>query len=136
MGLDEYRSLLIEAERAAQESFDKTIISLSSGALGISFVFVSNITTEPIQRPLLLILAWGVWGLSVTLILTSFVTSRFAFQRAVKQVDTEKVHDERPGGLLTVITNMLNIISGMLFIVGVFLLAWFVTVNMGIVSSE
>jgi len=38
--LQEYRTHLVAAEQKAQEDYDKTVISLSGGALGISFAFI------------------------------------------------------------------------------------------------
>lgn len=35
--LQDYRKLLLTAEQQAQANFDKTVLSLSGGALGVSF---------------------------------------------------------------------------------------------------
>jgi len=40
--LQEYRKHLVAAEQQVQADFDKTVLSLSGGALGISFAFVKN----------------------------------------------------------------------------------------------
>ena len=52
---EEYRNGLIAAEQKSQDDYDKTIISLSGGALAISVVFIKDImgNSEPI-------LVWAV----------------------------------------------------------------------------
>ncbi|WP_134984071.1 hypothetical protein [Xanthomonas axonopodis] len=47
----EYRQWLVVAEQKAQEDYDKTVLTLSGGALGISFAFVKDIVGQnPIQN--------------------------------------------------------------------------------------
>ena len=61
--LKEYRSHLILAEQKAQEDYDKTVVFLSGGALGISFAFVKDfIGTGPMVSQNWLIWAWICWG--------------------------------------------------------------------------
>ena len=54
--LQKYRDFLIAAEQKSQEDYDKTVIALSGGALGISFAFATDIVggqslTQPICCP-------------------------------------------------------------------------------------
>ena len=61
--LKEYRNWLIAAEQKAQEDFDKTVLSLSGGALGISFAFVKDIVgDQPLIKTKFLLTAWIAWG--------------------------------------------------------------------------
>jgi hypothetical protein len=129
--LAEYRTHLIKAEQKAQEDFDKTVLSLSGGALGISFAFVKDmIGTDPIQISGLLFSAWICWGLSVTSVLLSYYTSNLALRKAIKQVDEGKIYDERPGKCFDVITAVLNLLGAILFFAGVVLITIFVAFNL------
>mgnify|MGYP006172313013 CR=1 FL=1 len=79
-----YRQSLIEAEKQGQDSFDKTVLSLSGGALGISFVFIKDIIgVGAIVLPHLLLAAWVCWALSMLAILVSFYTSNRALRKAI-----------------------------------------------------
>ena len=58
-----YRLHLVAAEQKAQEDFDKTILSLSGGALGVSFVFLKDIVgPEHVAAPAWLFAAWLTWA--------------------------------------------------------------------------
>jgi hypothetical protein len=125
-----YRTHLIEARQKAQEDYDKTVLSLSGGALGISFAFVKDfIGPEPIVSPLLLMLAWGLWGLSSLFTLTSFYVSQLSLDRAIQQIDKGQ-YPYRPGGIAVHITNVLNALSGIMLFFGICSIAVFVFFNL------
>ena len=125
-----YRDLLIEARQRAERSYDKTLLSLSAGALGISFAFVTDIVpADKIAHHVLLMSAWMCWGLSMVSVLLSFVTSRKAFTRAILEVDEGE--GGRLGGRWDKATTTLNLVSGSAFIVGVCILIAFVWCNLG-----
>ena len=61
---NEYRRLLQELENKAQDQYDKTVILLSTGALGISFAFLKEIVKlETAVMIHFLIGAWICWAL-------------------------------------------------------------------------
>ena len=129
--LQEYRLLLIKAEQKAQEDFDKTVLSLSGGALGISFAFVKDIVgNKPLTNSGFLVASWIAWGISVTCVLTSFYCSQQALRRAIKQVDEGEIYEQTPGGFLSKLTAGLNALGAVLFLVGVVLIVIFVSNNL------
>jgi len=129
--LSEYRQALLPAEQKAQEDFDKTVVSLSGGALGVSFAFVKDFLGDRAPTSLwLLEVAWVAWGLSVTAILVSYFTSRFALRRAIQQVDDRSILHQPPGGKFTFWTHVLNGCGGLLFLVGVAAIGVFVFKNL------
>lgn len=77
--INDYRNHLILAEQKAQEDYDKTIISLSGGALGISFAFISDSVPDPTETYFLLT-SWICWGVSITSVIISYFTSHLAFR--------------------------------------------------------
>lgn len=126
--LDE-RKLLIEAERESARSFDKTIITLSAGALGFSLTFIRQIAPNPQPDTLwLLVGAWVSFALALLAILLSFLLSQSAIRRQRKIIDEEqeskKAAREQPNCWATV-TNWLNWISMGLFVIGVVSLTFF-----------
>jgi hypothetical protein len=68
--LSDYRKHLQTAEQKSQEDFDKTVLSLSGGALGISFIFLKDVIgPNPVVSPNLLFTAWVAWGSSTFCVL-------------------------------------------------------------------
>ena len=130
--LKEYRNHLILAEQKSQEDYDKTVIALSGGGLGISFAFLENVVgTAAIISPTLLFSSWICWAFSILCILASYFTSHLALRRAIQQVDDGTIYQKRPGGCIDLITKYCNAAGGLLFFVGVTLMALFVYKNIG-----
>lgn len=128
----EYRSQLLSLEQKSQESYDKTVLALSTGAFGITFAFVSNfLDQQVIINQGLLTAAWVAWAISATAVLFSYYFSVLALRRAVKQLDSQTIFRERPGGVFHVFTMALNAIGGLLFVTGLGLIIAFVHLNFG-----
>ncbi|UYK67232.1 SMIM14 family protein [Xanthomonas sacchari] len=128
---NEYRQWLIAAEQKAQDDFDKAVLSLSGGALGISFVFVKDIIgPEKILEPAWLLLSWIGWGLSSLAILASYFFSHLALRQAIRQCDDGTIYSKTPGGIFARITGNLNAIGAILFVVGVCFMAGFIYINL------
>ncbi|GAA4861135.1 hypothetical protein [Luteimonas vadosa] len=128
---NEYRQWLISAEQKAQDDFDKAVLSLSGGALGISFIFVKDIIGPGlIHHPLWVLVAWLSWALSSLAILTSFFASHIALRRAIKQCDDGSIYSQTPGGIFSSVTRNLNASGAFLFVVGVCFMAAFIYSNL------
>jgi hypothetical protein len=126
----EYRQWLVAAEQKAQEDFDKTVLTLSGGALGISFAFVKDIIGDkPIEHSSWLVIAWVAWALSTTAMLGSFFVSRLALRKAILQCDDGTIFCSPPGGFYTKLTRWLTVAGAVLFLVGVLFMAAFVKSN-------
>jgi hypothetical protein len=128
--LIQYRAYLVQAAQKAQDDFDRALLSLSGGALGISFAFIKDVVGQgPFESPGYLFFAWLCWGISIIFALTSYFVSGLAFRRSIDQVDRQTIRPEHPGGLFDTITGACNILGGVLFFVGVMLIAYFVWHN-------
>lgn len=134
-----YRQSLIDAEKQGQESFDKTVLSLSGGALAISFVFIKDVIgPHPIVLPQLLLSAWVCWALSTLSILVSFYTSNRALRKAIEQCDNGTIRRapidtpdcEPPGGYFAKVTKHLNLAGIILLVLGIAVMSAFVYVNL------
>jgi hypothetical protein len=129
--LREYRDLLQDLEQKAQEDYDKAILTLSGGALGISFAFCKDIVplASAIHKTWLAV-SWISWAVSLTCALLSLFTSILALGKAVDQVDDETIYSEHPGSISDWATLCFNIMSGVGFIVGVGAMIAYVTLNL------
>ena len=129
--LKQYRNLLIGIHQKSQEDYDKAVLTLSGGALGISFAFVKDILgPQPITYTILLLGSWSCWGLGVTCALFSFYFSCLSLRKAIKQVDDETIQKQSPGGYYSLLTNILNILGGILFVFGVCFISVFIYLNL------
>ena len=73
------RKLLIEAERDGSKTFDKAMLTFTSGAFAISITFLKDIIPFPHQNTLWLLgWSWLLFALSLIAILFSFLASQNA----------------------------------------------------------
>ena len=129
--LTDYRKHLQAAEQKSQEDFDKTVLSLSGGALGISFVFLKDVIgPNPIVDPGLLFTAWVAWGISTFCVLASYYVSHLALRTAIRQIDNNTIRSEKAGGWYRTATAILNAAGAVLFLVGVCAITLFANANL------
>jgi hypothetical protein len=121
--LRDYRKVLVEADQQSQEQFDRTLIALSGGALGISMSFVDKfIGSRTVACPHLLLNAWLLWTLSLVIVLFSFALSRRALRHMIRQIDKGvSISDTGKDSRLTQAANLLAPLS---FIAGTILMEY------------
>lgn len=130
--MDAYRTQLIDAEQKAQEDYDKTVLTLSGGALGVSFAFVKDILpSDSVVSQSILLLAWICWTLSIAFVLASHFSSQLALRKAISQVDEGTIRVARTGGIYDLATALFNFLDGALFIAGALLMICFALANLG-----
>ena len=127
----EHRKHLVACDQKSQEDFDKTVLSLSGGALGISFVFLKDVIgPNPIQSPALLFAAWVAWGISTFCVLASYYLSHLAIRKTISQIDMDTLHREKPGGRYRDATAFLNAAGAVFFLLGVCTITLFASANL------
>ena len=128
--LEGYRTELLKLRREAETAFDRTVVTLSGGALGVSFAFVKDFVPGIAADPGYLMAAWGSWVASLACTLASHYFSALALTRALEQVDRGTINRESPGGGFTATTKVLNALGGLGFVAGVVLMGLFVARNL------
>ena len=129
--LQAYREHIVRAEQQAQSDFDKTVLTLSGGALGVSFAFLRDVVgSRPADATALLVVAWTAWSTSCALVLVSYFLSHLALRRTITQVDEGTIHRERPGGVFDRLTAVTNAVGGVLFVAGLVAMIIFVNANL------
>lgn len=128
----EERKLLVSAERETAQQFDKSILTLSAGALALSVTFIDKIAPHPKENSLFfLVSAWGLFCLSLLITLVSFLSSQAACrtQRDILDDDISGKDISRINqpALWTLKLNYLSIGS---FILGIVALVVFCTFNL------
>jgi hypothetical protein len=129
--LTQYRKDLILSRQESQKSYDRHLISLAGGGLAISIAFIHNVIGDKtIQLSEYLLYAWILWTSCITLVLLSFYSSRLALDKAIRQLDSESIHKEHPGGFWNRVTSVLNILAGLAFVLGTISVIYFVIHNL------
>lgn len=130
--LKKYRASLIDTLRFLNESYDKLLVTLSGGALGISIAFLKDIVKlESVSHPNLLLFAWLAFVLSLAAVLGGLMFGIEAYRKAINQVDSGTIYREKVGGKHSLLTRALRIGSACLLLIGLFMLATFAFYNVG-----
>jgi uncharacterized BrkB/YihY/UPF0761 family membrane protein len=123
-GWTKHREWLVSAYENATQSFDKAIMTLAGGALGISIAFIHDVAPKP-EHKWILGVAWTLFALSLLLILASFLMSQHAILDMMRQID-EDVEKVARGKA----TDRLNRGSASAFVLGVIFLVIFAVYNL------
>lgn len=136
--LDE-RRLLINAEKELSQSFDKSLLTLSAGAFGLSLVFLKTISSscssnhsQP-KNMELLYLSWANLGLTILFMLFALLVGQILFRRhkewldAYYSSDSTKLEHYKCDGIEVI--GALNWAAIVAFSLGIVLLAIFSVIN-------
>ncbi len=124
--LGEHRRHLVEALHTASQDFDKAILTLAAGALGISIAFINQVAPKPRDTAWLAI-AWLLFGAALVFILISFITSQSPIRWEIDNVYAEP----RPARPHAKLTTTLNSLAAGAFVLGVASLVVFALLNVG-----
>jgi len=127
---DGQREWLVQADHQASRDFDRAVMTLAAGALGVSIAFVHDVAPHPIHKGWLGF-AWGLFSLSLVVTLTSFLTSQHSLRREMKMLSGELELAEKPGGWIGSLTILLNWASAVALVTGVGGLVVFALYNLG-----
>jgi hypothetical protein len=129
-GDDWFRKHLVEATQKSTELYDKTVLTLSGGALSISVLLLDRISRENARLGWCLLVAWLLWAVSLASSLGSHWFSIQALRVAVHEFDNQP-HKNKLGGWMSSVTGFLNAIAGLGFLAGVVAFLFFVQANYG-----
>jgi hypothetical protein len=119
----------LQADHAASRDFDKAVMTLAAGALGVSIAFVHDLAPAPVRLAWLR-WAWGLFSASLVLILISFLVSQLGLRREMKVLSGERERDKRPGGWFGPATTTVNWLASGTLVSGVGALVVFALANL------
>ena len=128
------RKLLIDAQQQSCQQFDKAILTLSMGGLGVSIIFLRDILPlEQITNYYFLIGSWILFALSITCTLISFLASQYAYNQQLELISRYFLNKD-PDALdkknrFAQITGGLNTFAAIFFILAVIGTIKFVSIN-------
>jgi hypothetical protein len=121
-----HRQHLVQARENASRDYDKALLTLAAGALVISIAFIHNIAPHPKDIGFV-IATWILFSVSLVSIVTSLLTSQRELLAAINRHD-KGIPDVRPESKSP--TNLLSIIAGVTFLMGVVGLVVFALLNL------
>lgn len=127
---------LNQRQMSNSETYDKSLLTLSSAFLGLSLTFIQNVVPLADGKCLLLLyVSWGLFALTIILTIASFIYGQSVLEElkvgAKKYfIEGKREEDERSKVLSRRLTT-LNTVDGIVFIVAVVSLTVFVGLNVG-----
>jgi len=125
--LRRHREALVEQYRAIVEAYDKAILSLGGGALGVSFVFVRDLRDE-LEHQYLLLASWLMLAGSIAVIVGSFMISQLLYRRMILAIDAGTA--DKYKGRFGRTGMMLSLAGGVALVIGVCTLGLFIWLNL------
>lgn len=129
-----HRDLLVAACEHQSLLYDKSLLTVAGGALGLSITFIQNIAPDPVEGSrTYLALAWIALTVSIGATLFSIYASQWACHRAIDCLDEEQCAEGSAVPMRNywaTATKSLNAVSAAAFLAGVGLLATFTFLNL------
>lgn len=126
------RKLLLSFESNAADKFDRTIIVLSAGALGLSITFLSQ-TNSAIDFIWLLFVCWILFIISSLLSLMNLIVSQMSFSKQreiLTEIYTKVPEKDIQVNIYRRWVGKLNLVSLICTIFGIILLTLFTALNL------
>ena len=134
--LKKYRVSLTETVRALNESYDKMLLTLSGGALGLSIAFLKDVVAlENLKNPEFLLWSWVAFIVSLASVLGRVMFGIEAHKKAIAQVDNGTIYKSKPGGAFSSLTKGLHIMSAAALLLGLILIVVFAYQNIGVANA-
>src|SRR4051794_24675222 len=121
------RNRLIQTYNSASESYDRGIMTLSAGSLGLSLAFVKDIAPHPV-RVWAIQTSWAAMVASLVFVVASHALSVEVHRRVIDCLDGNRAYADEPWWVKTGVT-WLNMLAGALFLVGAAFLVYFASAN-------
>jgi hypothetical protein len=125
----EERARLVDHRLKASESFDRMVVTLAGGALGLTITFIHDIAPHP-RLLWSIYTGWALLALSLLFILLSYLTSIAAHDDIIEQMDEYVPSVRRPRQW----TTWLNRSAAVLLVLGVIFVVTFACYNLAHVN--
>ncbi len=125
---ESYRDWLVKAHHTASQDFDRAVMTLAGGGLGVSIAFVRDIAPHPTHKWMLGV-GWLGFTLSLVCVFVSLLTSQATSLRMIEDIDENRDSRERfnmPGWA----TDLLNTLAAVFLVSGVGFVVLFALYNL------
>jgi hypothetical protein len=121
------RERLIASHQTASDSFDRALMTLAGGSLGLSIAFVKDIAPHPVAVWAIQT-SWVCMGVALALILLSFAASAEVHRRVIAGLEARRPYEQEPRWVRWGVT-WLNVVAAASFVAGAAFLIYFASVN-------
>lgn len=121
------RDRLVTSHDQATDAFDRALMTLSAGSLGLSIAFVKDIAAYPTEVWALKT-SWVAMAIALGLIMLSFSVSVHVHRRLIHCIDAELDFDDQPRWVQSGVM-WLNWAAQAAFLVGAAFLVYFAFIN-------
>lgn len=128
--LQQYKQELQIVHEKSQDAFEKQLTYLSSGALGLSILFIEKIVVDISQSQfkILLIISWIALACTLVVNLISHYKSHRSVYKTIAEINENRYDQGLADGRNRMVNN-LNISTIITFCLGILLLVLFVIIN-------
>jgi len=131
----ETRRDLLTRQLSNSEKFDGAVLTLSTAALGLSLTFLRDVVPLGKAQCLsVLVISWCLFGLAIFSTMASFLASQLGIKRQLEYA--EEYYLNKKDDFLTKenfpakLTEVINYISGFMFVAGILFTILFVATNL------
>lgn len=125
---------LVKKQISNAENLDRSVLTLSASALGLSLTFIKDIVKLPQAHTLwALVFSWCLFGVSVVSTIISLLSSQEAIRLQILAAEKYYIHRDELAlkeSLASKLTTRLNLTSGFAFVTGIVLTVIFITTNL------
>lgn len=130
------RNRYIDAKADQSKTYDQTILTFSAGAIGLSLTFLEKLAPQPVHAALLYS-SWSLFGAAILAVIVSFALSQAAMDHEIAWLDATWTAVEnrqsqpppRSSNRRLLVTKVVNLLAGSLFILGIATLVGFAASN-------
>jgi hypothetical protein len=106
------RKFLLDAAREAARTFDKAMLTFTSGAFIVSIAFLKDVVPTPFLNTLWLLgYSWFFFSVAIVLILFGFLASQNACNAQIDITYSELMNEKKKTNYWTIITTFCNYAS-------------------------
>lgn len=121
-------------EISNSETYDKSLLTLSSAFLGLSLTFINNVVSlSEAGQLFLLYFSWALFALTIVITISSFIYSQWVIrelkERARKYFLEGKTDENERSETLSKRQEIWNLFSGVCFILAVLAITTFISLN-------
>ncbi|MCY4042564.1 MAG: hypothetical protein OXF45_01925 [Candidatus Dadabacteria bacterium] len=132
--ISDYRKHLVREESLLSSSYDKLVVSIATGSIWVSIVFMDRIIgcEQQIQSKYFLGSSWVFFLLAICSVLLGIFFGIKAHREAIKQVDNKLIWEQIPGGNFAKYAKWFHQRSLLFLLTGLCLMFAFVYATLGV----
>lgn len=115
----------IDLIQKSSEHYDKTVVLIASGAIGLSLAFLNNIILKGVSNPLMLYCSWILLLVAILSSIVSHLTSIKGYADNINEID----YGTKPSKTWPKITDILNVVTLVCLFIGIVFLCLFAYQN-------